>query len=116
GSAGSVSLGQGSSLISSDGNIALSGNTTGTTSGAVVLAGGTGNKKINVSAVNGTVTLTGNAASGDGVSVTNATVNATKAVITGVSESGHGFSLTNTTLQGKLADLGNVTLNSSGSG
>ncbi|EMD3738558.1 hypothetical protein VQ005_004988, partial [Salmonella enterica] len=32
GSAGSVSLGQGSSLISSDGNIALSGNTTGTTS------------------------------------------------------------------------------------
>ncbi|EMD4444123.1 hypothetical protein VQ275_004978, partial [Salmonella enterica] len=105
GSAGSVSLGQGSSLISSDGNIALSGNTTGTTSGAVVLAGGTGNKKINVSAVNGTVTLTGNAASGDGVSVTNATVNATKAVITGVSESGHGFSLTNTTLQGTLADL-----------
>ncbi|EMC3356842.1 hypothetical protein VDA17_004873, partial [Salmonella enterica] len=83
---------------------------------AVVLAGGTGNKKINVSAVNGTVTLTGNAASGDGVSVTNATVNATKAVITGVSESGHGFSLTNTTLQGKLADLSNVTLNSSGSG
>ncbi|EMZ9793262.1 filamentous hemagglutinin N-terminal domain-containing protein, partial [Salmonella enterica] len=116
GSAGSVSLGQGSSLISSDGNIALSGNTTGTTSDAVVLAGGTGNKKINVSAVNGTVTLTGNAASGDGVSVTNATVNATKAVITGVSESGHGFSLTNTTLQGKLADLSNVTLNSSGSG
>ncbi|EAN8329428.1 filamentous hemagglutinin N-terminal domain-containing protein, partial [Salmonella enterica] len=115
-SAGSVNLGQGSSLISSDGNIALSGNTTGTTSGAVVLAGGTGNKKINVSAVNGTVTLTGNAASGDGVSVTNATVNATKAVITGVSESGHGFSLTNTTLQGALADLGNVTLNSSGSG
>ncbi|ECH1725973.1 filamentous hemagglutinin N-terminal domain-containing protein, partial [Salmonella enterica] len=115
-SAGSVNLGQGSSFISSDGNIALSGNTTGTTSDAVVLAGGSNNKKINVSAVNGTVTLTGNATSGDGVSVINATVNATKAVITGVSESGHGFSLTNTTLQGSLADLSNVTLNSSGSG
>ncbi|EGL9320536.1 filamentous hemagglutinin N-terminal domain-containing protein [Salmonella enterica] len=63
-----------------------------------------------------TLTLTGSAATGAGVRVTNSTLNAAQAVITATTTGGStGFALTGTTLEGGLADLANVTLSSAGS-
>ncbi|ECG1721513.1 filamentous hemagglutinin N-terminal domain-containing protein, partial [Salmonella enterica subsp. diarizonae serovar 17:z10:e,n,x,z15] len=60
--------------------------------------------------------LTGSAATGAGVHVTQSTLNASQAVITGTTTGGNtGFSLTGTTLSGGLADLTNVTFSSAGS-
>uniref|UniRef100_UPI0009B0029C two-partner secretion domain-containing protein n=1 Tax=Salmonella enterica TaxID=28901 RepID=UPI0009B0029C len=64
----------------------------------------------------GNLTLTGSATTGAGVNVTGSTLNAASANITGCSTSGIGFSLTSTTLEGNLTDLTNVTLSSNGSG
>ncbi|EIM6766279.1 S-layer family protein, partial [Salmonella enterica] len=60
--------------------------------------------------------LTGSAATGAGVHVTQSTLNASQAVITGTTTGGNtGFALTGTTLSGGLADLINVTFSSAGS-
>ncbi|EJS2954691.1 filamentous hemagglutinin N-terminal domain-containing protein, partial [Salmonella enterica] len=81
-----------------------------------IFLNGTTTGKVVLNATNGTVTLNGSSRSGIGVRVQNAELNASRADIMGSSTvSGTGFSLTGTTLAGALADLTNVTLSSAGS-
>ncbi|MCT7108639.1 hypothetical protein M1726_24390, partial [Salmonella enterica subsp. enterica serovar Give] len=90
----------------------------------IILNGSVGGKGNGVQVTNatlnnssGNLTLTGNSATtGTGVNVTDSTLNASSAAITGSSNSGTGFSLTNVTLGSNLSDLTNVTLSSAGSG
>ncbi|EAP3500410.1 hypothetical protein EAN43_23825, partial [Salmonella enterica] len=89
----------------------------------IILNGSVGGKGNGVQVTNatlnssGNLTLTGNSATtGTGVNVTYSTLNASSAAITGSSNSGTGFSLTNVTLGSSLSDLTNVTLSSAGSG
>ncbi|EAR3991886.1 filamentous hemagglutinin N-terminal domain-containing protein, partial [Salmonella enterica] len=112
--AGAVSIGA-TNLTSVNGSIDMSGAATGSGSGIAIT--GTSSAKANISAMNGTVSLSGTSVSGSGLKLDNVVLNATNAAFTGSSSnSGTGFSLTNTTLQGNLADLTNVSLSSAGSG
>ncbi|EMD3364967.1 hypothetical protein VQ248_004922, partial [Salmonella enterica] len=101
GGEGGLSASGNVTLTTGSGDISLSGKGSGNVSGVVLNGSGTGKVVLNAAA--GSIRLNGSAESGTGVSVNNATLNATNAAITGVSTSqqgGHGFSLTNTTLQG----------------
>ncbi|ECD5430831.1 TPA: hypothetical protein N3G98_004802, partial [Salmonella enterica subsp. enterica serovar Denver] len=112
---GGIRVDNGGSLVSASGNITLDG--TSGDSAAGVHLNGTAGSKVNISAVNGTITLNGTSATGAGVLVTNALVDAVRAAIHGQSTRGsYGFSLTDTTLGANLASLQNVTLSSAGSG
>ncbi|EBO9885206.1 filamentous hemagglutinin N-terminal domain-containing protein, partial [Salmonella enterica] len=97
-------------LNSTAGNISVSAVSTTSADGISLSDNGS------VSAANGTVTLQGSSATGAGVKVYNATLNALSLAVNGSSQSGNGFSLTNVTLGSSLSDLTNVTLSSAGSG
>ncbi|EPW1515873.1 hypothetical protein ACVVJ5_004875, partial [Salmonella enterica subsp. diarizonae serovar 48:r:z] len=112
---GGIRIENGASLVSANGNITLEG--TSTSSAAGVHLNGTTNSKVNISAANGTITLNGTSATGTGVLVSNALVDALRAAIRGSSTQGsYGFSLADTTLGANLASLQNVSLSSAGSG
>ncbi|WP_187440705.1 hypothetical protein, partial [Escherichia coli] len=112
---GGIRVDNGASLVSANGNITLEG--TSTSPAAGVHLNGTTNSKVNISAANGTITLNGTSATGTGVLVSNALVDALRAAIRGSSTQGsYGFSLTDTTLGANLASLQNVSLSSAGSG
>ncbi|EAN8676149.1 filamentous hemagglutinin N-terminal domain-containing protein, partial [Salmonella enterica] len=100
----------GGTLNSTAGNISVSAVSTTSADGISLSDNGS------VSAANGTVTLQGSSATGVGVKVYNATLNASSLAVNGSSQSGNGFSLTNVTLGSSLSDLTNVTLSSAGSG
>ncbi|ELX2845093.1 hypothetical protein QKZ77_005367 [Salmonella enterica] len=103
--------GAGNTLTATQGNITME-NAAGCASLNGVFLNGSSAGKVQLTALNGTINLSGAAInSGKGVNVTNAVLNASKACITG----NNGFSITSTTLEGALADLTNVSLSSAGS-
>ncbi|WP_079972584.1 two-partner secretion domain-containing protein, partial [Salmonella enterica] len=103
--------GAGNTLTATQGNITME-NAAGCASLNGVFLNGSSVGKVQLTALNGTINLSGAAInSGKGVNVTNAVLNASKACITG----NNGFSITSTTLEGALADLTNVILSSAGS-
>ncbi|EHC5874541.1 filamentous hemagglutinin, partial [Salmonella enterica subsp. enterica serovar Eastbourne] len=106
--------GEGNVLTATGGNITIENQASGNNNG--IYLNGSAAGKAQLTALNGTITLNGGSGGGTGVLVSNSILNASQANITGSSDSGTGFSLTNSTLTGALADLGNVTLSSSGSG
>ncbi|EJS8185512.1 filamentous hemagglutinin N-terminal domain-containing protein, partial [Salmonella enterica] len=112
--AGVVSIGA-ANLMSVNGGININGAAVGGGTGIAIT--GSSSDKANISAENGTVSLSGTSVSGSGLKLDNVVLNAANAAFTGSSsDSGTGFSLTNTTLLGDLADLNNVILSSAGSG
>ncbi|EFU5051269.1 filamentous hemagglutinin N-terminal domain-containing protein [Salmonella enterica] len=106
--------GKGNVLTASGGNITIENQASGNNNG-IYLNGSTAGQ-VQLTALNGTITLNGGSGSGTGVLVSNSVLNAAQATVTGRSDSGTGFSLTNSSLAGALADLANVTLSSAGSG
>ncbi|EGS9943925.1 hypothetical protein I3F86_004626, partial [Salmonella enterica] len=110
--------GSGNTLTAQNGNITLT-NSINSSNPAVLLSGSGSNTAITLNALNGSIILNGSSATGTGVSVANATLNAQRADIhgqsTGSNTSANGFSITNTTLGRGLTDLTNVTLSSAGS-
>ncbi|EJL0891877.1 filamentous hemagglutinin N-terminal domain-containing protein [Salmonella enterica] len=103
--------GAGNTLTATQGNITME-NAAGCASLNGVFLNGVSAGKVQLTALNGTINLSGAAInSGKGVNVTNAVLNASKACITG----NNGFSITSSTLEGALADLSNVSLSSAGS-
>lgn len=103
--------GAGNTLTATQGNITME-NAAGCASLNGVFLNGSSAGKVQLTALNGTINLSGAAINSDkGVNVTNAVLNASKACITG----NNGFSITSTTLEGALADLTNVSLSSAGS-
>ncbi|EKL9635532.1 hypothetical protein PS667_004857, partial [Salmonella enterica] len=103
-------------LTSSDGNISISGVSKNSQDGISLHGEDDADAKVTISAGKGSVTLEGSSATGSGVFVKHALIDALKAVISGSSRTGHGFSLSSTTLGAELASLANVSLSSLGSG
>ncbi|EAY6167778.1 hypothetical protein TI42_25030, partial [Salmonella enterica] len=90
--------GKGNVLTASGGNITIENQASGNNNG-IYLNGSTAGQ-VQLTALNGTITLNGGSGSGTGVLVSNSVLNAAQATVTGRSDSGTGFSLTNSSLAG----------------